>query len=255
MNCNKCGKELEEKTAFCPYCGAPLNEKEQVGDGEQVESKNIEVKEDVTNQSSKVKKQMNKNKLIIIGFIALLAIAGIGFGMKTYLDNKAREEYVMNYNQYVDDIGVLKIKMLGGAANAEKVCNLTLKVWSNAIWETFDTKTDKYVKPNGKFVSDFNEALTNMTKDQTVMNDRVALSLHIDETQEIMDKMKNPPEGLEDKYETLKEMFDMYEEFLEAAVTPSGSYKSYNENVNDLDSDFMKLYNKVDKFDLNHISK
>jgi len=47
----------------------------------------------------------------------------------------------------------------------------------------------------------------------------------------------------------------MYEEFLEAAVTPSGSYKSYNENVNDLDSDFMKLYNKVDKFDLNHISK
>ena len=55
MNCNKCGKELEEKTAFCPYCGAPLNEKEQVGDGEQVESKNIEVKEDVTNQSSKVK--------------------------------------------------------------------------------------------------------------------------------------------------------------------------------------------------------
>ena len=116
MNCNKCGKELEEKTAFCPYCGAPLNEKE-----------------DVTNQSSKVKKQMNKNKLIIIGFIALLAIAGIGFGMKTYLDNKAREEYVMNYNQYVDDIGVLKIKMLGGAANAEKVCNLTLKVWSNAI--------------------------------------------------------------------------------------------------------------------------
>lgn len=105
----------------------------------------------------------------------------------------------MNDNQYVDDIGVLKIKMLGGAANAEKVCNLTLKVWSNAIWETSDTKTDKY--------------------------------------------------------ETLKEMFDMYEEFLEAPVTPSGSYKSYNENVNDLDSDFMKLYNKVDKFDLNHISK
>lgn len=86
MNCNKCEKELEEKRAFC---GTPLNEKEQVGDGGQVESKNIEVKEDVTNQPSKVKKQMNKNKIIIIGFIALLAIAGIGFGMKTYLDNKA----------------------------------------------------------------------------------------------------------------------------------------------------------------------
>lgn len=43
----------------------------------------------MTNQPSKVKKQMNKNKIIIIGFIALLAIAGIGFGMKTYLDNKA----------------------------------------------------------------------------------------------------------------------------------------------------------------------
>ncbi len=30
MNCNKCEKELEEKRAFC---GTPLNEKEQVGDG------------------------------------------------------------------------------------------------------------------------------------------------------------------------------------------------------------------------------
>ena len=272
--CLQCGKEGEGD--FCQYCGAPLSQEEmEIPETESVnEVKNTEdvksVQEEpvvddvqevnVTGEnmqySTSSKKPAHKKKMIgIIIAVAVIVIAGIGFAVKNHMDNEKRKEYVETYNQYLDDIDSLKFEMLQGAADAEGVCNLTLSVWSNAIWEKADSKTDKYTRPNGVFVDDFNDALSNLTSDETVMQQRADLSLQVDNVSEKMEKMKNPPEGLEDKYETLKEMFDVYSDFLDVAVHPSGSYTSYNSDINSYDTSFMKLYRKVDALDLTHITE
>lgn len=246
---------------FCRYCGERISEtvnnhvEEEITDVETEICESDNAGEIQQPELSQPKKFLDKKKMIILGLIVIVAVVGIGFGVKSYMDNKAREEYINQYNQYVDDIGTLNIKMLSDGAAAEDVCNLTLKVWSNAIWKTSDSKTDKYTKSNGTFVSDFNDALINLTKDKEVMTKRVALSSAIDDTAEKMEKMKNPPKDLEDKYGVLKEMFDVYQDFLNTAVTPSGSYTSYNSNLSDYSSELVKLYKKVDAFDLTHITQ
>ena len=40
--------------------------------------------------------------------------------------------------------------------DAESSANLIKQVWYNAIYEKRDDKTDKYTRPKGYFVSDFN---------------------------------------------------------------------------------------------------
>lgn len=55
--------------------------------------------------------------------------------------------------------------MLDGAAEAEESGNLIKQVWYNAIYKKEDEATDKYTKIKNSFVSDFNDALSNLFAD------------------------------------------------------------------------------------------
>ena len=57
--------------------------------------------------------------------------------------------------------------MLSGASDAESSANLIKQVWYNSIYEKQDDETDKYTKPDGYFVSDFNDALGNLYSDES----------------------------------------------------------------------------------------
>lgn len=57
--------------------------------------------------------------------------------------------------------------MLTGASEAESAGNLIKQVWCNAIYEEKDDDTDNYTRPEGSFVSDFNEALGNLFADSS----------------------------------------------------------------------------------------
>ena len=57
--------------------------------------------------------------------------------------------------------------MLTGASEAESAGNLIKQVWYNAIYEEKDDDTDNYTRPEGSFVSDFNEALGNLFADSS----------------------------------------------------------------------------------------
>lgn len=52
-----------------------------------------------------------------------------------YSDKKAAKEYREAYNTYIDDLKKAQSLMLSGGSEAETLCNLTLKVWSNSIYK------------------------------------------------------------------------------------------------------------------------
>ena len=70
-----------------------------------------------------------------------------------------------SYNEYIDNLRKVQILMLSGGSDAESLCNLTLRVWGNAISKDFDNETDKYTKDKYGSWNDFNTALSNLYAD------------------------------------------------------------------------------------------
>ena len=60
-----------------------------------------------------------------------------------------------------------------------------------------------------------------------------------------MKDLKNPPDKYVEADSDLKEFYDVYLEFTNLAINPSGNLISYTEDYNDLDSDVMSKYDKM----------
>ena len=100
--------------------------------------------------------------------IALLVVGGATvFGVTQYQKKKAAEEYAQRVEEYSDNLNLATVTMLTGASDAESSANLIKQVWYNAIYEKRDDETDKYTRPKGYFVSDFNDALGNLYADSS----------------------------------------------------------------------------------------
>lgn len=256
ITCPSCGKELSDDASFCPKCGAPIKTdlSEKTTDSSQ---EKITETEDLTElkNTEKQKKKPTKKTIIIISAIALVVIIVSIFGIKSYTDKKERQEYVESYNTYIDDIDDLSDLMLKGAASSEALCNLTTKVWYNSIWEKADDETDKFTQTNGIFVSDFNDALFNLSIDSDTIIKIKEINTNVDDVKVKFKKMKNYPEELKSEYETLEKMYDSYISFTNLAIDPTGSYKTYNDKFIEIDSEFMDLYKKVKDFDLSHLTE
>lgn len=136
--------------------------------------------------------------------------------------------------------------MLDGGANAESLCNLILKVWRNTIYEESDNETDKYTRPDGYFLSDFNESLENLFVD----SDTILTISYIEDNQAavkgIMKKLQDVPDGLDKCYDTVSDLNVAYRILTDLAINPSGNYNGFSSNRNDAISDFMSAYDKLD---------
>lgn len=136
--------------------------------------------------------------------------------------------------------------MLDGGANAESLCNLILKVWRNTIYEESDNETDKYTRPDGYFLSDFNESLENLFVD----SDTILTISYIEDNQAavkgIMKKLQDVPDGLDKCYDTVSDLNVAYRILTDLAINPSGNYNGFSSNRNDVISDFMSAYAKLD---------
>ncbi len=81
-------------------------------------------------------KMAKKTKGIIaaVAIMFVLCVIG-GVGYKVYSDKKAEQEYIESYNAYIDTLESIQIYVLIGGSDAESLCNLTLRVWGNSIYE------------------------------------------------------------------------------------------------------------------------
>ena len=135
--------------------------------------------------------------------------------------------------------------MLSGASDAESCGNLIKQVWYNAIYEERDSETDPYTRPNGYFVSDFNEALQNLFSDESFTDQIESIEDNQSTVQSLMKEMRNPPDEYEDAYEALSELYDAYINLTNLVTSPSGSLQTFSNDFNDADSETANCYNAM----------
>lgn len=200
--CSDCGAELEEGMDICPKCGCPI---ENI-----IETEKTPQQVEVTG----VKITKKSKKIIVIATIAVLAAAIItAIGVQTHKKNvaaKAVAEAQKQSEEYGTNLNMAAYSMLSGASDAETCGNLIKQVWYNAIYKESDSTTNKYTKPDGYFVSDFNDALQNLFSDSSFSGQIADINSNKDTVNSLMKKLKNPPEEYKDAYESLSKLYDAY---------------------------------------------
>ncbi len=229
IKCKECGKEVSDKAEACPKCGCPIAKKKATEDVQKV----------------RVVKERKSHKKLFIGLaIAAVVISIIGAGCLLIL-KRVHEAKVYKYQTNLSDI---TYKMIDGAAKAESMCNLTRSVWYNTIFKESDKQTDKFTKTNGKFNNDFNDSLTTLFLDTDYLSDKIFVESNQEEVKDIMKEMKNPPKEYEDAYDDLSSFYDAYLDFTNLALNPSGNYNSFSDKFSELDSETIKLYDRVKSY-------
>lgn len=233
--CVECGTELEEKMTECPNCGCPVEQMEEQNKDEQPQ------KVEVTGV------KVTRRVKIVIGIVfALLAVGGVSiFGIKEYQKNKEAEEYAQRVEEYADNLELAAYTMLMGASDAETCGNLIKQVWYNSIYEKKDDSTDKYTRPKGYFLSDFNEALGNLFVDSSFSSKISTIEDNQETVNGLMKKLKNPPDEYKDAYETLSELYDAYISLTNCATDPTGSLQTYSSTFNEADTSTLNAYNAM----------
>lgn len=217
--CPNCGNQISDKTtSYCPNCGYCLNKEN-------------------TAQTKDIKKtrfDFKSKKIIIAIIVAVIAIFGIvQFNKQNTIEN------------YGNNLEKVTSSMLDGASQAETCGNLIREVWYNAIYEERDSQTDPFTRPNGYFVSDFNDALQNLFADESFNEQINSLKDNQTAVQDLMKEMKNPPEKYEETYEVLSELYNSYFNLTNLAINPSGSLQTFSANFNEIDTEFINRYNEV----------
>ena len=155
---------------------------------------------------------------------------------------RAAKAYQTAYNDLVSD-------MAYSAVLAEKMCNLALKVWHNAIWEIDDEESDPFTKKNGKFVSDFNDALHNLFADAAFDDNYSALSADQTKIKRNMKEMLNPPAGFENAFKALENMYNAYITFTNLILNYcEGSYQSFSDEFSNADDEIAKTYRAAELY-------
>lgn len=235
--CSDCGAELEEGMDICPKCGCPI---ENI-----IETEKTPQQVEVTG----VKITKKSKKIIVIATIAVLAAAIItAIGVQTHKKNvaaKAVAEAQKQSEEYGTNLNMAAYSMLSRASDAETCGNLIKQVWYNAIYKESDSTTNKYTKPDGYFVSDFNDALQNLFSDSSFSGQIADINSNKDTVNSLMKKLKNPPEEYKDAYESLSKLYDAYISLTNLVTDPTGSLQTYSQNFNDADNETLNCYNAL----------
>lgn len=235
--CPDCGAELEEGMESCPKCGCPIENDAT----SEVMPQQVEV--------TGVKVSKKSKKLIVIGIIAVIAVAiSAAVGVQIHKKNvaaKAAAEAQKQSEEYGSNLSLAAYSMLSSASDAETCGNLIKQVWYNAIYKESDSKTDKYTKPDGYYVSDFNDALQNLFSDSSFSSQLADINDNKDTVNSLMKKLKNPPEDYKDAYDSLSKLYDAYISLTNLATDPTGSLQTYSQNFNDADSETLNCYNAL----------
>lgn len=205
MFCNECGHENGEISKFCSECGKGLTT----------------VKDNNKNEELPIKKK-SKKRLIISLILSLVVIVG---GVIAFLYYKKTQEE-KRVQEYVGEMAVNAFNMYTETISNAMVISSYSEQWDDAI-------------DDGR---DFNVALANL---KNTYEEKGLLQDLVDGQTEIQESMKylqDVPEGYEDAYDVLKEMYTVYVEFSNQAQSPTGSLLTFNNKTNDLFSEFNTLF-------------
>lgn len=185
--CPKCGETISDKATVCPHCNSGVSKNNLIMCEDCKKEYNISIGTcpNCGCPNSTVKRKKNKHKGVIISIIvfALIVVSALGIG----ISKKAKEL------EYYSNMETVSFTMLDGAAKAENAGNLIKSVWYNAIYEEQNSETDQYTMKNGKFVDDFNDALSELFADKNFSNSISEIKTNQSEIANLMKQLKEPP--------------------------------------------------------------
>lgn len=225
--CHECGAEIPASADVCLNCGCPREEKREE------DAK----KSETVAQTLNVQQPAKKYITAVIAAVAVIIILIIGMNVhNSNKEERARQEYLSDLEQ-------VTYTMLTGAADAESAGNLIKSVWYNSIYEEKDSTTDKYTRTSyGTFYDDFNMALGLLFVDDSFSKKISSIEKNQETVASMMKSMVNPPEGMENAYQALKEYYDAYLELTGMVINPKGSLQTFSSNFNTADTEAAKCY-------------
>ena len=237
--CPKCGKPISEKETVCPHCNSDVSKNRFIvcEDCKKKYDMSMETCSNCgcPNATIKQKKKKHKGLMISIIVFALIVVSVLGIGMS----QKAKEL------QYYSNMETVFFTMLDGATKAENAGNLIKSVWYNAIYEERDNETDQYTMKNGKFVDDFNDALSGLFADENFSNRISEIETNQYEVADLMKQLQNPPKKYEEAYSVLKAYYDNYLKMTKIVISPTGSLNTFSEEFNTYDNNTADSYEKM----------
>ena len=239
INCPECQREISDKVDNCPHCGYPFEKNNFPNTG------NNEIKK-VGKKSSKIKKIIIGSIVTIVSIVVIIFIVGTIY----YIQNEKK-------NKYITELGEIHLKILSGGAVAEELTSLIRRVWINSIHNKSDIDTNKFTikknvySPNRvnynsyDFLSDFNDALSNLNKDESFNDKKNNLRKTQNEVTSLMKNMRDYPKEYEYIYNDLLEYYNTFLSLTNIALNPSGSYNSFTDNVDEIIKKFLEYHNKI----------
>lgn len=237
--CPKCGETISEKATVCPHCSSGVSKDniiicEDCGNEYDISMEtcpncgcpNLTVKQ-------KQKKHKGVNTFIIVFALIVVGVLGMVISQK----EKERE--------YYSNMKAVSFMMLDGAVKAENAGNLIKSVWYNVIYEKRDSETDQYTMENGKFVDDFNDALSELFANENFRNSISEIKNNQSEVIDLMQQLKNPPKKYEEAYSVLMVYYDNYFEMTKTVINPTGNFIIFLEKFNTYDNNTVDSFEKM----------
>jgi len=255
--CSKCGNPISSGMSFCPSCGCPIKTESDYEQDNQPEEPAADTT--ATTAEEPAQHKVKSKTLLIVIAVAVVVIAAliIGFAVNAHQEQVKKEEEAAAaqaqaeqeeadrkaaYNQYIDDLETSMVLMLSGAAEAEKLGNITNNVWHSAIWERSEDGWDEDIR---KYYSDdFNEALKKLYSDSDIKQKVKTIKDNQNDVSILDKKLQNPPDGLESAYSAYESMHDTYIKLTNLAISPTGSLQTYSSEFRQADSACLDAYEK-----------
>lgn len=237
--CPKCGETISEKATVCPHCNSDVSKNNLIMCEDCKKEYDISMRTcpNCGCPNSAVKQKQKKHKGVIISIIvfALIVVSILEIG----ISQKAKER------EYYSNMETVSFTMLDGAAKAENAGNLIKSVWYNAIYEERNSETDQYTMKNGKFVDDFNHALSELFADENFSNNISEIVTNQSEVANLMKQLKEPPKKYEEAYSVLKVYYDNYLKMTKMVINPTGSLNTFSADFNTYDNNTVDSYEKM----------
>ena len=175
---------------------------------------------------------------VIIAIVSVIVVMAIAAGIAVCLTAYKQ----MIENQYADNLDSFLVEVTSGAVEAETQGNLVAAVWYDAIWgNTSEEDTYKYVAG----AADFDEALENLYLDEDFQAKSATLNDKRNAAYELMLELQEPPDKYKACYDLALELYSQYSMLIDLVTYPTGSYNSYSEKFEELDTQVAELCGKL----------
>lgn len=190
--------------------------------------------------SKKAKIAIIVSAIVVVSGLVVAGLIEANHANQIRLQQEEYERQVKEYNSYIDTCELTLSTILDGATKAENAGNTINKVWHAAIYEDNIDNWDEDIK--AYYSNDFNDALTLLSNSSDFVYQKAQIESNNALVESYMKDLSNPPEGCEQAYSDIRDLYQSYASFTNLVTDVSGSYNSFSSDFGTLDQEILSKY-------------